>query len=130
MCEGGEYNFEGPSLAVQTRAFQAAVRDLPAYPPRTSEPTPRSAAFEALHAALAEAPESGSEGPNLVIYEDCWPRLGEMHSYWSHDYITRIYQALIDIINAHGVGDDGWRAARWIVYDKVGDLDSVPLDLT
>jgi predicted secreted protein len=54
---------------------------------------------------------------NIRVDEVPFP--SETYYFWSQDYFTRVYNALIDVIRAHGVGAEGWEAARWIVYDKV-----------
>lgn len=37
-------------------------------------------------------------------------------------YHDMIYEALIQVIEEHGYGDDGWAGARWEVYDTVRAL--------
>lgn len=39
---------------------------------------------------------------------------------WSRDYLAEVQQALIAVIEERGLGDSGWKSARWEVYDKVG----------
>lgn len=109
----------GPSPTFWRNGLKAAVRDLPNYPRRSNPPANPSSSFTALYALLSNAPKREAEGPNMMFQEDNYPRQDERHYFWSRAYITKIFEALIDIIRAHGVGDDGWRAARWLVYDKV-----------
>lgn len=115
-----EYNFEGLPPAVWDRALTAAVQGLPDYPRRIPAPTTISPTFQALRTALAQAPKMGTKGPDVLCQTYNYPDMGESY-YWSPSYFTRIFQALIDIIEAHGTGDEGWGSARWIVYDKVSD---------
>ncbi|KAF6752819.1 hypothetical protein DFP72DRAFT_1070003 [Ephemerocybe angulata] len=120
------------------RCILTAVTQLPAYPPRTPPPAVLSPEFQALKALMEEAPTRGDmcmgvsvppknthniRGDDIPFPQDC-------REYWSTGYLTRIYQALINIIGTHGVGDEGWKAARWMVYDEYLNWDGIRLSLT
>lgn len=51
----------------------------------------------------------------------------EEGEYWSEEYFSRVYRALMDIIEAHGVGSDGWAAARWMVYEEYAHWDGIKI---
>ncbi|KAF5340293.1 hypothetical protein D9611_007853 [Ephemerocybe angulata] len=121
------------------RCILTAVELLPAYPPRTPPPAVLSPEFQALKALMEEAPTRGDMNMlgnvippknthNIRGDEIPWPE--DYREYWSTGYLTRIYQALINIIGAHGVGDEGWKAARWMVYDEYRKWDGIHLSLT
>ena len=38
---------------------------------------------------------------------------------WNRDYCNEVFHVLIEVVKEHGVGDEGWRSARWEVYDTV-----------
>lgn len=116
---------QGMSQWDREKAMQEAVRDLAnKYPPRPVEPLPSSPAVDALRAVLEEAPayppaeRLGEEFDNLDMSGDTWPDF-EPHYEWSLDYVGRIFRALRDIIDAHGMGDQGWATARWEIYEVV-----------
>ncbi|KAF6752818.1 hypothetical protein DFP72DRAFT_903703 [Ephemerocybe angulata] len=121
---------------LRERHILTAFERLPAYPPRTRPPTTLSLAFQALKTLLAEAPMREDDDydlpmrnyGNLRVDENSWPSYEEF--YWSKPYLTRIYRALMDIIEAHGTGPDGWATARWMVYDKYAEWDGIHLDLS
>jgi hypothetical protein len=53
---------------------------------------------------------------NLHLYED---EKCQFHFRWTNAFVNEVSQALVDLILAHGLGDYGWKAARWMVYDAV-----------
>ncbi|KAF6752815.1 hypothetical protein DFP72DRAFT_1069999 [Ephemerocybe angulata] len=82
------------------------------YPPRI--PIPQSDSFRALNEVLAEADDPDSD--NVSEEEDYE---GNVSSTWTNELLEEVSQALIDIVNAHGLGPEGWQAARWRVYDAL-----------
>ncbi|KAH6919082.1 hypothetical protein BKA70DRAFT_1249223 [Coprinopsis sp. MPI-PUGE-AT-0042] len=106
-----------------------ALGQLSNYPSRDALPDPLSPLFTALKNILAEAPTMGDYGipannmENVRVDEISWEQ--DTKYYWSQDYLTRIYQALIDIAYFHGTGPEGWAAARWMVYDKYTEWDGL-----
>ncbi|KAF6752822.1 hypothetical protein DFP72DRAFT_1046977 [Ephemerocybe angulata] len=102
--------------------LKCALRSLPVYPPRTAPPSKLSSSFQTLKALLSEAPEIGMDGTpvknehNVIMEDIAFP--SDYGWYWSPAYLTKLYQALMAIIEEHGLGPDGWEAARWLVYDQ------------
>jgi len=43
---------------------------------------------------------------------------GDVTYEWGIQYLGSLFAALIEVINQHGLGDDGWKNIRWEVYDK------------
>ncbi|KAH9850144.1 hypothetical protein C2E23DRAFT_887580 [Lenzites betulinus] len=37
---------------------------------------------------------------------------------WDTPYLDRLFAVLIEVIEAHGLGNDGWHSVRWEVYDQ------------
>jgi hypothetical protein len=105
------------------KSLVAALAHLPSYPSRNAPADPLPPSFVALNEVLAVAPEMWDHefaGKNLEnIRVDDIPAEQDTMYFWSQEYFTRVYQALIDVIEAHGTGPEGWAAARWLVYDKV-----------
>lgn len=119
-CEGDELS---PPVPNRPKRLVAAFQQLPDYPPRTASPIQLSPPFQALKDLLSEAPVMGDHGLPIKNEQntrvDDLPAEQDFRVFWSEEYFTRIYRALMDIIGAHGVGPDGWEAARWMVYDEV-----------
>lgn len=102
--------------------LECALRSLPVYPPRTAPPSELSSSFQKLKALLSEAPGVGMDGTpvknedNTIMETIAFP--SDYGWYWSPEYLAKLYQALMAIIEEHGLGPDGWEAARWLVYDQ------------
>ncbi|KAI0694703.1 hypothetical protein C8Q76DRAFT_634279 [Earliella scabrosa] len=105
---------EGP----MERALELSRR----YPERPKDPLVSSPSVDMLREVLTTAPaipkgEAYDEIIHeLVRYEDF---AGDVSYRWSDAYVGRICSALFGVIQEHGTGDEGWRTARWEVYDKV-----------
>ncbi|KAF9482623.1 hypothetical protein BDN70DRAFT_990977 [Pholiota conissans] len=91
------------------------------YPPRPAFPPPSdSASFAALknlleQAASAESRRSAFDGgKGLEVHEDGFT--GYTSVTWRDRYMTDVYDHLDAVKAEHGA--DGWKMARWIVYDK------------
>lgn len=94
------------------------------YPPRVPLPEPLPPAFKALRTLLDDAPTESHglfpEGKVANYTTVTYHCLEEEEEYfWARQYFRRVYKALIHIIEEHGVGDEGWGSARWMVYDQV-----------
>lgn len=101
------------------------------YPPRPMERLPASPSVDRLRGVLAEAPslplrlECGEEVDGMRMTHTNYPE--EDYQYeWAPHYLDRLFAALIAVIEAHGIGDAGWRSVRWEVYDKVGPVSPFP----
>ncbi|PIL35029.1 hypothetical protein GSI_02816 [Ganoderma sinense ZZ0214-1] len=78
------------------------------YPPRPAHPLASSGSVDRVRAVLEEAtslPE-GTQEEDVEDYE------------WSEDYLERLFSALIEVVNQHGLGAEGLEGIRWEVYDK------------
>lgn len=87
---------------------EAALKWLP-YPERPTSPAPESPSFNALNSILDGAPVYISVDEDGFTNEICVS--------WNRQYTDKLYACLIDVIHDHGL--DGWKNARWLVYDKV-----------
>lgn len=109
------------SVKDRLQIFPKALTELSQYPKRPLELLPPSPSVDALRTVLSEAPympEGGDDGPiDMELHED--GASGDMWYTWSKAYTDRLFIALAEVIRAHGVGEDGWKSARWEVYDKV-----------
>lgn len=96
------------------------LEKLPKYPQRTPAPAWLSPAFLTLKGVLARAPciqgLHGYGSPYLHILEDEEHRL---YFTWTEAFVNDVALALISVVYIHGLGDEGWKAARWMVYDAV-----------
>ncbi|GJE94926.1 hypothetical protein PsYK624_111020 [Phanerochaete sordida] len=111
-----EYNFgpRGVSHAQREAAMRAALATLAArYPPRAEEPLAPSPAADKLRQVLERAPKDPKD-EGMDEWEDGFS--GETDYFWGDGYLGELFQALIDVIEAHGI--EGWEKARWEVYDK------------
>ena len=103
------------------------MRDLAKnYPPRPEAPLLSSPTIDAFRNILKDAPkypkpqDRGKEFDNLDMGGDTWPDF-EITYEWSKEFLGRVFHALRDIIEAHGMGDQGWASARWELYEMVRD---------
>jgi hypothetical protein len=123
--------FYGPSLKLTERANRLAEA-LPGarnksplgwYPSRPTSPLPSSLSVDALRAVLDHAPSTHYDSPpdeGMDCDEDGFT--GTISYEWGVRYLDSLFAALIEVINQHGLGDDGWKNIRWDVYDKVRAL--------
>lgn len=102
----------------------AALRLAKSYPARPAELVPSSPTVDRLREILAEAPRLpvdlglGAHSNGFTVTETGWPEYDYEYE-WAPTYLDRLFGALIEVIEAHGTGDGGWRSVRWEVYDKV-----------
>ncbi|KAI0655400.1 hypothetical protein C8Q70DRAFT_1019504 [Cubamyces menziesii] len=108
------------------RPMEAALTLAKTYPPRPAERLPSSPAVDSLRTVLDEAPRMpknhrwGEDVEGMETTHHSWP--DEDYTYeWNSAYLDRVFAALIEVIGVHGVGDEGWRSARWEVYDKYSE---------
>ncbi|KII86489.1 hypothetical protein PLICRDRAFT_125956 [Plicaturopsis crispa FD-325 SS-3] len=106
-------------------AIACAQAQLGPYPPRPSAVLPSSTSVDALRAVLSRAPalrESHQMYPDAedgVEYHEDFT--GDIDYYWNEPYLNDLFNALIAVIEEHGVGNSGWRNVRWEVYDKYAE---------
>lgn len=125
--------FQGLSNKSHEKAMVAAVENLPSYPARTGSPQILSTSFTALKEVLSEAPiivRSQFTGEFVIlnrhnIRTDETPFPLEIWEFWSNEYFIKVFEALIRVIQEHGAGDCGWKAARWLVYDTYSQWDGI-----
>lgn len=122
-------DFDVPNLSRREReeAMDKAFRTLKDYPSRPAEPLPSSPAVDALRAVLGDAPKYPPMDQWEKEFDDLDMSHGSSPDYmpkyeWSSDYVGRLFEALHEVVEAHGMGDAGWRTARWEVYEKVRPL--------
>jgi hypothetical protein len=126
-----EYRF---SAQDREKALSAVHGALSPYPPRTPQKKTRSSvSVSALRLVLSDAPISPAastidhpEGgrPTRYLHEARDGPRGEPRFSWATEYRESVFAALIDVINEHGLGDDGWKSVRWEVYDKYAEYIS------
>ncbi|TFK84289.1 hypothetical protein K466DRAFT_496871 [Polyporus arcularius HHB13444] len=126
---GPEYYYSRPRD--REGLIASALKLAKTYPPRPAQPLPSSPSVDALRAVLADAPriadvEWGKEVPGLAFSTTWHPEYDEWYS-WTSEILQPIFEALIGVIEAHGVGDDGWASARWEVYDRYAECLQVPI---
>ncbi|KAF7985782.1 hypothetical protein HWV62_405 [Athelia sp. TMB] len=94
------------------------------HPPRPDSRLPSSLSVDQLRDVLQRAPrkpESGDDVPPGMLSYHSWPD-PETQWMWAPEYLDEVNEALISLINEHGIGKAGWNTARWEVYDKVSPL--------
>ncbi|KAJ6546695.1 hypothetical protein DFH09DRAFT_926905, partial [Mycena vulgaris] len=99
--------------------WDAANKDLSAartYPPRPDALRPASASFTHLREVLGRGALETSQW--TYIYQ------GDETKYWEDRYLDELFAALMAVIEKHGLGEQGWKSARWEVYDKVSPVTS------
>lgn len=99
---------------------EAALCDLnqsKKYPPRPSLEQLASTSFDSLREVLKDAPVP--KGPYVEVDGLDWHdhEDGETSIYWAEGYLNRLFTALNAVIDEHGSGENGWKSARWMVYD-------------
>ncbi|EKM54317.1 uncharacterized protein PHACADRAFT_210127 [Phanerochaete carnosa HHB-10118-sp] len=106
-----EFNFEYHGLKKQQRekALRTALATLvPKYPPRPDSLLPSSPSVDKLRDVLSRTPKS-SDDEDMESWED--GPTGDTDYYWSDRYLEQLFQALIDVIEEHGI--EGWENVRW-----------------
>ena len=104
-------------------ALNNAVTQLvPLYPSRPEHLLPPSSSVDSLRAVLTRATEARENSPDCGrVPEGIDATLDSMgqiyHCAWTDAYLTELLEALISVIEKHGV--HGWKCVRWEVYDKV-----------
>jgi hypothetical protein len=120
-------------LSQRARVLELALNNpgegtLIPYPLRPSGSVPSTESVDNLREILARAPRIPEDGngydeiDGMVRYETFHPEWDVWYD-WDVTYYDEVFQALIEVVKEHGVGDEGWASARWEVYDTV----SVPL---
>ncbi|KAJ7579283.1 hypothetical protein C8J56DRAFT_341280 [Mycena floridula] len=119
------YNFDTKEkVSTRVPKIKRAKEQIDKYPDRPEETlnitnitTSKSKA--ALRAILEEAPDTDKtmgDSQHLEV-EILYPQDETAYS-WKKEYLDKLYDALFDVIQEHGLGDEGWRSLRWEVYDK------------
>ena len=105
--------------------MQAALDIARMYPARPAEPLPSSPSIDRLRTVLASAGRVpkygvgyGKEVEGLVDHHLCFPEQINWYD-WGAGYLERLFAAILDVVEEHGVGEDNWEGVRWEVYDKV-----------
>ncbi len=117
LSEGGRWDELSP--------MKAALDIAPMYPARPADPLPSSPSVDRVRAVLAcaaRAPEPQGAGygkpvAGLADLHNCWPDQVDWYD-WSADYLERLFAAILEVVEEHGVGVEGWEGVRWEVYDK------------
>ncbi|KZS90485.1 hypothetical protein SISNIDRAFT_457638 [Sistotremastrum niveocremeum HHB9708] len=94
------------------------------YPPRPSVLRPSSASFNLLRCVLDGIPTvasmSPADGNYCVVKTQDTPEQPEKYT-WSDSVLRVLASCLESVIAEHGIGVEGWDAAKWEIYDKVSD---------
>ncbi|KAM5535805.1 hypothetical protein V8D89_010528 [Ganoderma adspersum] len=132
LSEADELNWEsvgmsGRGLFTRDRdregPMKCALELAPMYPSQPAEPLPSSTSVDKVREVLREtASPLGGRGwrrddiPGLTFIMN---QSGGVEEYeWSEDCLERLFSALIEVINEHGLGAEGLEGIRWEVYDK------------
>ncbi|KZT40630.1 hypothetical protein SISSUDRAFT_1043959 [Sistotremastrum suecicum HHB10207 ss-3] len=116
--EGASYDFK-EKRADALRLAKRRLVDRERYPARSAL-LPPSLSVSYLRAVLSQAPTSAGlseeekDARFSVVRDnihDSWTEY-----YWKQDYLTPLFEALIGVIEEHGI--EGWKSVRWEVYDK------------
>ncbi|KAJ7107726.1 hypothetical protein C8R44DRAFT_804152 [Mycena epipterygia] len=94
------------------------------YPPRPSSLAPESPSYRALLEVLARAPSMHDEVTRKGIDMDTSGFDGHETFTWNTRYLEDLFRALIAVMKDHGLEADGWKSARWEVYDKYAECFS------
>lgn len=96
-------------------------RGLELYPPRPDDKLPASTSVDALRSVLEDAPmvSNGSVGVQKYLQHHFDGFTGVSSFEWTEEYRSMIFDALIAVVNEHGLEEGGWKTVRWEVYDKV-----------
>ena len=103
------------------------------YPPRPAELLAPSPSVEKVRAVLADAPQKGSRrNEGITITASQYDEYGDPVSFkyrWSEEYLERLFTALIEVIEEHGTGPEGFEGIRWEVYEKVCVTPATSLEI-
>ncbi|KAM5536918.1 hypothetical protein V8D89_009465 [Ganoderma adspersum] len=98
---------------------------MPTYPPRPAELLAPSPSMDKVRAVLADAPQKESQcNEGLTITVSQYDEYGNPDSFefrWSEEYLEHLFTALIEVIEEHGTGPEGFEGIRWEVYNKYVD---------
>lgn len=105
--------------AGRVKQLNNAIKDLDLYdyPARPAHLVPSSHSVDQLREVLSRAPRPNTDDPGIEEHFDGFT--GDTWWTWQVSYYDELFRALNDVIDVHGVGDDGWKSVRWEVYDKV-----------
>ncbi|KAI0671205.1 hypothetical protein C8Q78DRAFT_991792 [Trametes maxima] len=108
-------------LETREEAMHRAKEFARLYPPRPSPAVPRSPWIDSLRIVLADSPKFpstehwGKPAEGLLGVFDCQ---GNCTGYvWDESYYRRLFNALRNVLHAHGMGNTGWAGVRWEVYE-------------
>lgn len=129
----------GPGFFTRTKDRECPMKDAlvmaPTYPPRPAELLAPSPSVDKVRAVLADAAKLPSKKdwgrkdlPGLAVISD-YDEEGEpaCEYRWSDDYLERLFTTLIEVVEEHGTGPEGFEGIRWEVYDRVRTV--MPPDL-
>ena len=126
--EPTDFIFEGGRLfrrmRDRVRPMKDALEETKSYPMRPAHPLPASASVDKLRAVLAACArlpkeiDFGIEVEGLVYCSCFAPDQIEWYE-WSAEYFERLFAAILEVVDEHGLGEAGWATVRWEIYDKV-----------
>ncbi|KAJ7651833.1 hypothetical protein B0H17DRAFT_1215177 [Mycena rosella] len=98
------------TFPILTERSPALLRASRTYPPRPDTLSPASPSFTRLREVLSRAALEQSQWE--------YDYQGDVTTYWEDRYLTEVFSALSAVIQEHGHGEEGWKSARWEVYDR------------
>jgi len=107
---------------------QGGLAPYPPRPPPGSLVSP-SESVDKLRMTLAQAPRIPKDGNGMdeivgMVRYETWHPEWDIWYDWDKNYYNEVFQALIGVVEQHGVGDEGWASARWEVYDTYAECVS------
>ncbi|KAJ7209942.1 hypothetical protein C8J57DRAFT_1200744 [Mycena rebaudengoi] len=114
--EALERHYYSYTQSAKDEAFIALFNTADSYPPRPTLTPPSSSSFDLLRDVLSRAASlnDATTREQLEVYDSYD---GYSFHFWNEAYMTELFTALAAVITEHGLGDAGWKSARWEVYD-------------
>ncbi|KAJ7267953.1 hypothetical protein C8J57DRAFT_1469324 [Mycena rebaudengoi] len=111
-----ERHYYSYTQSAKDEAFIALFNTADSYPPRPTLTPPSSSSFDLLRDVLSRAASlnDATTREQLEVYDSYD---GYSFHFWNEAYMTELFTALAAVITEHGLGDAGWKSARWEVYD-------------
>ncbi|KAJ7267916.1 hypothetical protein C8J57DRAFT_1510023 [Mycena rebaudengoi] len=98
--EALERHYYSYTQSAKDEAFIALFNTADSYSPRPTLTPPSLSSFDLLR--------------DLEVYDSYD---GYSFHFWNEAYMTELFTVLTAVITEHGLGDAGWKGARWEVYD-------------
>jgi len=110
-------------LTDRARALGLALYN-PGWALRPSGSLVSSESVDKLRVILARAPQIPKDGDwedeiDGVVRFETWHPEWDVWYDWDKTCYDTVFHALIEVVEQHGVGDEGWASAGWEVYDRV-----------